>query len=102
MKQIRRGVFETNSSSSHSISICSESEFEKFEKGKLLYNKYTGDFVSSNPVDIAAADKLYDYDEDEFITYDEFLGLWDEHTYVNHLTTPGGEKIVVFGTYSWR
>lgn len=28
MKQVRRGVFETNSSSTHSITICTEDEYE--------------------------------------------------------------------------
>ncbi|WP_313584682.1 hypothetical protein [Lacrimispora sp.] len=28
-RQIRRGVFETNSSSTHSLTMCSEEEFEK-------------------------------------------------------------------------
>lgn len=30
-KQIRRGVFETNSSSCHSLTMCSEKEYEKWE-----------------------------------------------------------------------
>ena len=31
-RQIRRGVFETNSSSTHSITMCSNKEYEKWEK----------------------------------------------------------------------
>lgn len=37
-RQIRRGVYETNSSSSHSITMCSEEEFEKWKDGKLLFD----------------------------------------------------------------
>ena len=39
-KQIRRNVFETNSSSTHSITICSKSEFEAWKNGELLYNRW--------------------------------------------------------------
>lgn len=31
-KQIRRGVFETNSSSVHSLTMCSSDEYEKMGK----------------------------------------------------------------------
>ena len=36
-RQIRRGVFETNSSSTHSITMCSNKEYEKWENGEVLY-----------------------------------------------------------------
>ena len=39
MKQVRRGVFETNSSSTHSITICTEDEYEKFKRGELMYDR---------------------------------------------------------------
>jgi beta-galactosidase GanA len=42
MKSIRRGLFETNSSSVHSLSIVSKSDFEKWKKGELLFNWYEG------------------------------------------------------------
>lgn len=34
-RQIRRGVYETNSSSTHSITMCSEKEYDEFEKGNI-------------------------------------------------------------------
>lgn len=34
--QIRQGVFETNSSSVHSLTIVAEDDFEKFVKGEML------------------------------------------------------------------
>ena len=34
---IRRKTFETNSSSTHSITICKADEFEKFTNGELLF-----------------------------------------------------------------
>lgn len=39
-KQIRRGVFETNSSSTHSITMCSEKEYDEFEKGNMYIERW--------------------------------------------------------------
>jgi hypothetical protein len=36
MRQIRQGVFETNSSSTHSLTMCLASEYEKWENGEVL------------------------------------------------------------------
>lgn len=46
-RQIRRGVFETNSSSTHSLTICSEEEFERWKKGELLFNCWKDEFVEA-------------------------------------------------------
>ena len=40
MYQIRQGVFETNSSSTHSLCICTKKEYEDFKDGKLSFNHY--------------------------------------------------------------
>ena len=37
-KQIRHGVFETNSSSTHSMVVCSEEDYQKWVDGELLYD----------------------------------------------------------------
>ena len=39
-RQIRRGVYETNSSSTHSLTMCSEEEFEQWENGELLFDEW--------------------------------------------------------------
>ena len=55
-RQIRRGVFETNSSSTHSLTMCSEEEFEAWKRGEVLFQKWGSEnFVSAN--------KLSDYDK---------------------------------------
>ncbi len=36
MYQIRQGVFETNSSSTHSMCICTEEEFANFKGNKAM------------------------------------------------------------------
>ena len=37
MKIVRQGVFETNSSSTHSLSICSTEDFKKWMNNELFY-----------------------------------------------------------------
>ena len=49
MKQVRRSVFETNSSSTHSITICTEDEYEKFKSGELMYDSW-GESWFRNPL----------------------------------------------------
>ena len=43
-RQIRRGVFETNSSSTHSLVMCSEEEFEAWKKKNPKEKPITYDF----------------------------------------------------------
>lgn len=38
MLQVRQGVFETNSSSTHSITIASQSDFDKWKNGEVYLN----------------------------------------------------------------
>lgn len=35
--QVRQGVFETNSSSTHTLTICSKDDFNKWEKGEVFW-----------------------------------------------------------------
>ncbi len=47
MRQIRKNVFETNSSSTHSITMCSESQFDDWKAGKLLFDYWDECFVNA-------------------------------------------------------
>lgn len=46
MRLIRRNTFETNSSSTHSITMCSESDFDKWKNGELYYCDDDGKFYN--------------------------------------------------------
>lgn len=48
-RQIRRCVFETNSSSTHSLTMCDEETFEKWKSGDLMFDEYAGEFIDSVP-----------------------------------------------------
>ena len=44
-REIRRRVFETNSSSTHSMAICTEEEFENWRAGKVLFDGWNEEFI---------------------------------------------------------
>ena len=56
MKQIRKNVFETNSSSTHTLAICTEDEYKEWQDGKLLFNKWNETFVK-NSINITKQDR---------------------------------------------
>ena len=47
MRQIRKNVFETNSSSTHSLTMCTKEEYDNWKNVKLLFDSYYKKFVSS-------------------------------------------------------
>lgn len=56
MKQIRKNVFETNSSSTHTLAICTEDEYKDWKDGKLLFNKWKETFIK-NTIKITKQDR---------------------------------------------
>lgn len=44
-KIIRLNTFETNSSSTHSLIMCTKETYEKWKSGELLFDKYAEKFV---------------------------------------------------------
>lgn len=63
MRQIRRGVFETNSSSTHSITICPQETYNKWLNGTVLYNDWDNNFIESKeltPDDYERAGQQYE------------------------------------------
>lgn len=75
-RQIRRGIFESNSSSTHSLTMCSEEEFEQWKNGELLFDEWGSEsFVKANS--LSDDDKKYaaqDYENHK----DEFSKDWSE------------------------
>lgn len=96
---IRRGMFETNSSSVHSITMCSDDEYSKWKNGKAYFDRYASQIVEST-------EKIEKEREEEgkytqYLTYDEFHD-WDYidyETFSERYTTPNGETVVAFGYY---
>ena len=69
-RQIRRGVFETNSSSTHSLTMCSEEEFEAWKRGEVLFQEYGEEnFISATKLskhDKKMAQEDYEENKDDF------------------------------------
>lgn len=97
MKQIRRGVFETNSSSTHSLSICTKKDFEKFRNNELVYDWYHDAFVEANPISIAA-----NCFGDDYVTYEKLFDDDELEGYVHEFVTPSGDEMVAFGQYGYQ
>ena len=63
MKQVRRMTFETNSSSTHSITICPQETYKKWCDGKVLFGDWNNDFIEVEkltPHDYAEARDKYE------------------------------------------
>ena len=124
MKTTRKGVFETNSSSTHSISIFDDSDFKKFQKGELFWDPNTDSLITKEETKEKIIKNLTTYDdyklEDlEDLTIKELLELdvvkdnsyeypqdynsfsepdYLEVDYASH-TTKSGDKIIIFCKY---
>lgn len=95
MRQIRKNVFETNSSSTHSLTMCTKEEYDNWENGKLLFDSYYKKFVPS--LELTRADFM-----NEIVTYPEWLDRNDYlDTFYKEYTTKNNEKIVAFGAYGY-
>ena len=83
--QIRRGVFETNSSSVHTLAITTTTDWDRFKKGELLMKGYPYEisFVDANSVDKEQVFTTDKYDDGEYyfnykyMTYNAFNYLDD-------------------------
>lgn len=125
MISIRRKTFETNSSSTHSIIICTEKEFTEYTSGNIYENKKwitsSSKYANKNlvtreeAIDIVKNGGYYKKDLDMFSNYSD--EDWDEELrscgllrydddrelefYEEHYTSPSGDKIVAFGEYGY-
>lgn len=124
MKTVRRGTFETNSSSTHSITMCMESDYEKWKNGEMYWHRWNDELVSKEEVEKEMAklreefiadnpdfdennekwkEKLEQYiNEDKtYYTYEEFndYDYIEYETFVDKYNTPNGDTVVAFGYY---
>lgn len=119
MKLIRRGTFETNSSSTHSITMCKESDFDKWKNGEMYWDRWNESLVSKEEVEKEMAklkeefiSEHLDYDKDdidweeqledylnsdkEYYTYEEF----NNYDYIEYETFEDSyDGVVAFGYY---
>ena len=94
--QIRRMVFETNSSSTHSLTMCTKEEYEGWKLGKLLHTPFAE--KEFQPVeDVGEQPEGYD---NGIFTYNQYaeLSRYYEDFYGEY-RSPSGDNIVAFGYY---
>lgn len=124
MLQIRHGVFETNSSSTHSITMCSKDDYDRWVDGEVYLNdgwwskdnesEYKNNkFITRDEVkDILNHDKYFDgnfarlSDEDLALEYEIYsFDTYDINDCLEHFedsyTTDLGETVVAFGYFGF-
>ena len=98
-RQIRRGVFETNSSSTHSITMFMKSDYDKWVAGELVWSRWNDELV-----EITSEVKASMEDGDgDYLTYEQFND-WDYleyETFKSTFKTPNNDEIVSFGYYGY-
>lgn len=119
-RQIRQGVFETNSSSTHSLTMMMKSDYKRWHNEHLylyeggygwefdkpvLNSLYTREevekFVKSNKYYNSGIELDYEMIRDMgFISWDDEGSDYLEGFY-EEFTTPSGETIVAFGEYGY-
>lgn len=120
MMHVRYGVFETNSSSTHSLTMMMKSEYDRWHNEKLYLYEGGYGWEFDQPVKnslytrdeaVAFAKKNRWYkDENEFddeilkevgFTSWEYEGNEYLEGFYKEFTTPSGETIVAFGEYGY-
>ena len=96
MIQIRQGVFETNSSSTHTLAICTQEEWDKLKSGEYLVNEWEITDMISNDDPKA----VNDWDT-QYVTYEELYNHSTCEFFSRHFTSPSGDKMVAWGFYGY-
>lgn len=115
--QIRQSVFETNSSSTHSVSVCYKKDWEDFKTGKKWLCPENFEFLDKDKAILENKKMLNNFiknggDEEEFISdnwFEIFLSYDDYYEYMpseyysfdDETTLSDGKKVISFGYYSW-
>lgn len=125
MKTIRENVFETNSSSTHSMTIMEDRDYERWIKETdACYDEDTKKIISIDQrkamikkdiiehrqkyypdrvLDKITDEDIQDYFNDSFyeypLTYAEYQDIGDLEYDINHYTTQNNDKIVILCKY---
>lgn len=109
--QIRQGVFETNSSSTHAISICSKAEWDAFNNGEMMINvredlkllpvKEALEWNENEVIKYTTKGWGVPDDEDLYMTSDQYWDLFSKWCYEDFKETKmiGDTEVVAFGYY---
>lgn len=97
-RQIRKNIFETNSSSVHTLTMCSADEYRRWQDGEMVYDYDFDKLVEITPeIEECMKSKWSSY-----YTYDrfwEYIGYYD--TFKNSYKTVSGDEVIAFGYYGY-
>ena len=119
MIQIRQNIFETNSSSVHSITLCSEDEFQKWKNGEIFFDRCKEKFLTLKEAEEVKKEQErererlieqygndYDfYDEGRTLTYNQFFDWQGDDSFLDYMEkfqshqNINGIDVVAFGYY---
>lgn len=128
MKTIRNNVFETNSSSTHSVSVFYAEDYEKFRNGELLYNPESDELITLEEGVEILLNNLSEESKikilNDKLTYSEIIDLYmDEledievpefykelidfdynylETDITEFNTKSGEKLIIMCRYGYN
>jgi len=109
-RTIRIGVWETNSSSTHSLTVCDYEDYEAWKNGNLLY--HWGDLVTEaeamdqiknnewyqKHLDFTDAEAVRETLEEDYWTYEQYeRSIGDMDEFKQTFTTKSGDKVIAFG-----
>lgn len=117
-RQIRRRVFESNSSSTHSISLVSGEDYKRWENGEMYYDRELEELIAKDEaINSIIGSKYNDYTEKDFyneakakeilreegfLTEEEYVNDEYLETFYDTYTTKNGDKVVAFGKYGYN
>jgi len=109
---IRRGVFETNSSSTHSMTMCAAEDYEAWKQGKMYFDSRNDKFLTMDDIlekftdlNLPSYRKTIDdvlKDHDIFSYEGYFENESELEDFSGTFTTKGGEKVMAFGKYGYN
>ena len=123
-KIIRRGTFETNSSSTHSLTMCMKSDYEKWCEGELFLTVGTWGFEPRIKKQFVTKEEAIDLLKNNYKFLPEDMDWNDEYAitellfdagfrtgdsyeseylewFEEEFTTPNGETVVAFGQFGY-
>lgn len=118
MKQIRRALFETNSSSVHTLVIVPSEDYNKWKNNEIVYVECQNRFIDYEDLrafyydeklcdhndckDCMRNEKICartDYWTDQIMTYEGYFSDEFMEDYEEEYKTKSGDEITIFGYY---
>ena len=104
MKTIRNNVFETNSSSTHSVSVFYAEDYEKFRNGELLYNPESDELITLEEGVEILLNNLSEESKikilNDKLTYSEIVDLYIDELEDTYIEVPKFYKELIDSYYN--